>query len=344
MTTSIAAAMRVMERGDLAAAERAFGDVAGSARDLVIARFRRAECLSRLGRHDEAVEHARAAFAGGGVEPAPWVWMAGCLAEAGRLGEIAGAAVPAAHAEELTPLRDGYAALARVARGDRREAERTAEAILATRHQPLYSLALRVAETQRLATEPRWPDVPSTWYAHECALEMKDARQTAHSAPPPATSPGKAVRWLRLHWSCSDWKDLVAELRAHPKPPDGLDECEIEQHLAFGRVDAAREVATRVAREVGDDASGELCVALSRVPLLAGAAIVPSRLPGWEDARRRLGPTIAWIEMASALIEGRVLDARPLADRIADPAHREFVEAALLRWSRGPSPRAASAP
>jgi hypothetical protein len=335
MTTSIGAAMRVMERGDLAAAEQALGRVAGSARDLVIARFRRAECLSRLGRHDDAVAQARAAFADGRDEPAPWVWLADCLAEAGRLGEIAGAEIPAAHAEELTPLRDGYAALARVASGDRRDAQKTMDAILETRHLPLYSLALRVAETQRLANEPRWPDVPATWYAHECTLEMKDLRQTAHPAPPQASSPAGAVRWLRLHWSCSDWKELVTGLRAQSKPPEGLDECEIEQHLAFGRSDAAREIATRVARELGDDAAGEVCVALSRISLLAGEPIVPSRLPGWEDARRRLEPTIAWIEMASALLEGRVLDARPLADRIADPSHREFVESALLRWSRG---------
>src|SRR5262245_8655259 len=240
MTISIAAAMRVMERGDLAGAERAFGDVGGSERDRVIARFRRAECLSRLGRHDEAVEDARAALAKGGGEPAPWVWLADCLAEAGRLVEIAGVDIPAAHAEELTPLRDGYAALARVAKGDRRDAQKTRDAILETRHQPLYSLALRVAETQRLAKEPRWPDVPSTWYAHECTLEMKDLKQTEHPAVPPASSPGNAVRWLRLHWSCADWKDLVAGLRANGKPPADLDECEIEQHLAFGRVDAAR--------------------------------------------------------------------------------------------------------
>jgi hypothetical protein len=335
MTTSIAAAMRVMERGDLAAAERAFGDVGGSERDRVIARFRRAECLSRLGRHDEAVEHARAAFAVGGPEPAPWVWLAHCLAEAGRAGEIAGAAIPQGHAEELTPIRDGYEALSRVARGDRREAEKTVAAILDTRHLPLYSLALRVAETQRLAKEPRWPDVLSTWYAHECVLEMQDARQTTHPEPPPAASPGKAVRWLRLHWSCADWKELVAGLRSRPKATDDIDECEIEQHLAFGRVDAARDVALRVAREAGDGAAGELCVALSRIALLAGEAIAPSRLPGWDDARKRLKPTVTWIEMASALYEGRALDARPLADRIADPSHREYVEAALLRWSRG---------
>ena len=334
MTISIAAAMRVMERGDLAAAEQAFGDVSGSAHDRLIARFRRAECQSRLGRHDEAVEHARAAFAEGGGEPAPWVWLADCLAEAGRLGEIGRAEIPSACGEELVPLRDGYAALARVVAGDRRDAAKTVESILGTRHLPLYSLALRTAERQRLAREPRWPDVPSTWYAHECTLEMADMRQTTHPVPPPATSPAKAVRWLRLHWSCADWKDFVAGLRAQSKPPADLDECEIEQHLAFGRIDAAREAATRIAREVGDEASGELCVALSRVSLLAGEAIVPSRLPGWEDARKRLKPTVTWIEMASALIEGRAVDARPLADRISDPSHREYVEAALLRWSR----------
>src|SRR6185295_2803808 len=65
MAMSIAAAMRVFESGDLAGAERAFASIAGTSRDGVIARFRRAECLSRLGRHDEAVADARTAHADG---------------------------------------------------------------------------------------------------------------------------------------------------------------------------------------------------------------------------------------------------------------------------------------
>ena len=334
MTTSIAAAMRVFERGDVAGAERAFAEVTGGARDLVIARFRRAECLSRLARHDEAVVEARSAMQDGGAEPAPYVALVHCLAEAGRWNEIASVAIPPAHAEELTPMRAGYAALARVASNDRADAAKTVEAILGTRHQPLYSLALRIAETRRLSGAPRWPDVPSTWYAHECRMEMEADKETQHPPVPPASNPGKAVRWLRLHWSCADYAELVAALRAVQKPPEALDECELEQHLAFGRIDAAAALAERLVKEAGKDASGELCIDLTRIAHIRGEAALPQKFPGWDDARLRLKPTVAWLEMGAALLSNRTLEARPLADRVADPSHREFVEAALLRWSR----------
>ena len=333
MSTSIAAAMRIFERGDVAAAERAFGEVSGSARNLVIARFRRAECLSRLGRHDEAVADARSAMQDGGAEPAPYVGLVHCLAEAGRFDEIAAVPVPPAHAEELTPMRAGYAALANLARNDRADAAKTVERILETRHQPLYSLALRIAESHRLRTAPRWPDVPSTWYAHECRMEMEAAKQLQHPPAPSASNPGKAVRWLRLHWSCSDYADLVAALRAAPKPEQPLDECELEQHLAFGRIDAAAALAERLVKEAGKDASAELCVDLTRISQLRGEAALPQKFPGWDDARLRLKPTVAWLETCAALLSNRALEARPLADRVADPSHREFVEAALLRWA-----------
>jgi len=334
MTTSIAAAMRVLERGDLAAAERAFADVSGGVRDAFIARFRRAECLSRLGRHDEAIADARAAFAAGRGESAPWVWLVHCLAEAGRFDEALVVDIPAEHAEELTTIRAGYAALAKVAANDRADAAKTVDAILDTRHEPLYSLALRIAEAARLAAAPRWPDLPSVWYAHECRMEMEHDKQTTHAAPPSASDAKKAVRWLRLHWSCNDYADLVAALRAAPKPPDGLDECELEQHLAFGRIDAAQSLADRLVEESGKDASGDLCVDLARIAQLRGEPATPSQFPGWNDARLRLKPSVAWLDLGAALLTDRPLDARPLADRVSDPSHREYVEAALLRWSR----------
>lgn len=324
--------MRVMEKGDLAAAERALASVEGSARDRVIARFRRAECLSRLGRHDEAIADARAALRDGSDETAPWVWLVHCLAEAGPGAEIP--PPPPRHAEELAPIRAGYEALERIRRGERGDADAATSAVLDARHAPLYSLALRVLESQRLRSPQRWPDLPSVWYAHECAYELKCDKVAVHPEPPSAASPAKAVRWLRLHWSCADYRDLVASLRALPKPPDGLDECELEQHLAFGRIDDAARLAERLAAEAGDAASGELCVDLARIARLRGETAPVSSFPGWLDARGRLKPTIAWLDLCAALLEDRPLDARPLADRVADPSHREFVESALVRWSR----------
>jgi tetratricopeptide (TPR) repeat protein len=329
MGTSIAAAMRVFEKGDFAAAESAFASVTGSARDLVIARFRRAECLSRAGRHDEAVEHARAALRDGPRESAPWVWLVHCLAEAGRFDEAAAVEIPAEHAEELTVLRAGYAALGTLAAAGRVDAK-AVEAMLDTRHQPLYSLALRHAETARLAEPKRWPDLPSIWYAHECRMEMEADKQTTHPPVPTASNPGKAVAWLRLHWSCADYAELVAQLRAAKKPPAGLDECELEQHLACGRIDAASALAERLVNDAGKDASGELCIDLARIAQLRGEPATPSQFPGWNDARLRLKPMVGWLELGAALLEHRALDARPLADRVADPSHREFVEASLI--------------
>jgi hypothetical protein len=332
---SIASAMRVFEKGELAAAERHFAEIAGSSRSGVIARLRRAECLSRLGRHDEAVADARVAFQDGPRESAPWVWLVHCLAEADRSDEAVGVPIPAEHSAELTTLRDGYAALARVSADDRVAAAQTVEAILETRHAPLYSLALRTAESKRLRASKRWPDLPSVWYAHECRMEMEADKIAEHPRAPSASRPAKAVGWLRLHWSCADYAELVASLRATKKAPDGLDECELEQHLAFGRVDAAAALAARLVREAGKDAAGELCVDQARIARLRGEPAAPSQFAGWDDARRRLKPMVAWLELGAAILSSRPLDARPLADRVADPSHREFVEAALLRWREG---------
>jgi hypothetical protein len=329
---SIAAAMRLFESGDVAGAERAFAALADASRDGVIARFRRAECLSRLGRHEDAVEGARAAQHDGSAEPAPWVWLAHCLAEAGRTDEIASIPIPAAHTEELAVLRDGYAALTRLARDDRGDAQRTTAAILDTRHAPLYSLALRIAEARRLTEPRRWPDLPSVWYAHECRMELEETKKKGHPAPPTAATPAKAVRWLKLHWSCADYADLVRSLRTSPRPPEGLDECELEQHLACGRIDAAAELADRLARDAGEDAAGELAVDRARIAQLRGEPARPSQFAGFDDARTRLASFVAWLDLGAALLEERTLDARALADRVADPSHREYVEAALLRW------------
>ena len=331
MGMSIGAAMKVFEKGDFAAAERAFASVSAGARDVVIARFRRAECLSRLGRHDEAVADARSAYETGASESAPWVWLVHCLAEADRFDEAAAVEIPKEHAEELTTLRAGYAGLARLCGAADADVAAAVDAVLDARHAPLYSLALRRLEAARLFSDRRWPDLPSVWYAHDCRMEMKAEGEKEHPSPPPAADAAAAARWLRLHWSCADYPELVAALRAAKKPPAGLDECEMEQHLAFGRVDAAAAVAERLAKEAGDDASGELCVDRARIAQLRGEPAVPSQFAGWDDARLRLKPSVAWLEMAAVTLSNRPLDARTCADRVADPSHREFVEAALVR-------------
>jgi len=326
--------MRVFEKGDYFAAERAFAEIAGTSRDGVIARFRRAECLSRLGRHDEAIDEARAALRDGPRESAPWVWLVHCLAEAGRLDEATAVEIPGEHVEELTSIRAGYAALAKIVRGDRADAAATVDAVLDTRHEPLYSLALRTCETSRLKSEKRWPDLPSVWYAHECRFEMEADKQTEHPPAPDASNAARAVRWLRLHWSCADYADLVAKLRAAPKVPDDLDECELEQHLAFGRIEAAQALADRLVKEAGKDASGELCIDLTRVAQLRGEPATPAQFPGFDDARLRIKPTVAWLQMCEQILDPASFAANPrrVADRVSDPSHREFVEAALVRW------------
>jgi hypothetical protein len=262
------------------------------------------------------------------------VWLVHCLAEAGRFDDATSVAVPAEHAEELTTIRDGYAALSKIARGDRADAAKTVDAILDTRHAPLYSLALRTAETLRLRADKRWPDLPSVWYAHECRFETAADGLTEHPPVPSAANPTKAAKWLRLHWSCADYPDLVAALRAAKKPPADLDECELEQHLAFGRIDAAQALADGLARDAGKDASGELCVDLTRVAQLRGESATPAQFPGWDDARLRLKPTVAWLHMCEQILDPGSFGANPrrVADLVADPSHREFVEAALVRW------------
>jgi hypothetical protein len=101
------------------------------------------------------------------------------------------------------------------------------------------------------------------------------------------------------------------------------------------RIDAAQALADRLAKDAGKDASGDLCVDLARIAQLRGEPATPSQFPGWNDARLRLKPAVAWLDLCAALLTNRPLDARALADRVADPSHREYVEAALLRWSSG---------
>ncbi len=340
MAASLAAAVGLLERSRLEEAARALLPLAGPSPGGVIARFRRAECLSRLGRHDDAVAEARRAHADDGAAPAPALWLAQTLAEAGRLDEAAGVALPATAVESLGGLRAGYRALSRIAAGRRKDAEDTVRAVIDTRHAPLYTMALRLTETERLAAAPRGPDLPSVWYAIECGLEMAHYKLREHPAAPavPASGFGRgeparaAARWLRMHCSCGDYGELVGALRkVSPTPPD-LDDAELEMLLALGDVDAAAELAERLAKEAGDAAAGELAVDRTRIAQQRGEPAHVTDFAGGKDARRRLPQMVAWLDMTAALLAGDALAARPLADRVADPGKREFVEAALRRW------------
>jgi tetratricopeptide (TPR) repeat protein len=345
-------AMRLLEKAQFDDAAAAFLPLAGPGADGVIARFRRAECLSLLGRHDEAIEEARRAQADAPAATAPGLWLARCLAEAGRFDEAA--AVRHAPEQEafVGPVAAGYAALAKLAQDAAADRPAIADAILESRHAPLYSLALRIAERGRLRAEPRWPDLPSVWYRHECALEMEEDKKTDHPAPPRLdgeagflgqflrrSRAGEAARWLHLHAACGDWTDLVADVRRATPNAEGLDESELEMLLALGRLDAADALATRLTEAAGDDASGELALDRCRLAQLRGTPARPSDFPGFDDAKKRLGDAIAWLECCAALLSDRPADARAAADRVADPSHREYVEAALLRWSGGSGPR-----
>jgi hypothetical protein len=131
---------------------------------------------------------------------------------------------------------------------------------------------------------------------------------------------------------CGDWTGLVADVRRAAPDADGLDEVELEMLLALGRLDDADALAARLVQSAGADAAGELALDCCRLAQLRGRAARPSEFAGFDDAKKRLGDAIAWLECAAALLADRPLEARVAADRVSDPSHREYVEAALLRW------------
>jgi len=347
--SALTAAMRLLEEGRFGPAAEALRPLAGAGRDGVIARFRLAESLSRLGRHDEAVDEASRAHADAPDLPSTGLWFAQTLAEAGRLDEAAAVRHPEKQREFVSPVATGYAALARlpVAEGGAR-AELAAQ-ILESRHGPLYSLALRLTERRRLAKEPRWPDLPSFAYRNECRTEMREDGVTEHPAPPKIDASGPfgwllrrirvsaGLRWMQFHASCDDWRTLVTDLRAAQPDSEAVAEAELEMLLALGRLDEADTLADRLAREAGADAAGELAIDRCRLAQLRGRAARPGEFEGFRDAERRHGDSIAWLECCAALLDGRDVDARAAADRVSDPSHREYVEAALLRWAETPS-------
>lgn len=347
MPPTVADAMKLAESGRFEDAAAAFAPLAAPAGDGVIARFRRAECLSRLARHDEAIDEARRAHADAPDAPATAIWLACTLAEAGRFDEAAAVGHPKEQWEYVGPVAAGYTALAKLAANAPDGRDDVVAAILDSRHAPLHSLALRLAEARRLAAEPRWPDVPSVWYRHECSLEMEEDGLTDHPQVPRfldrsgflgaflrRSQQSNALRWLRIHASCGDWSQLIESLRTATPDDDQLPGIEREMLLSLGRLDAAQALADRLAAAAGDEAPGELAIDRCRLAQLRGTPARPRDFAGYADATRRLKDAIAWLDCCSALMTGDTPAARASADQVSDPAHREFVEAALLRWAR----------
>jgi len=328
MQISMRAAMRLLEKGDLAAAAEALDGLAGPEGRGVIARFRQAESLSRLGRHDEAVAAAEQAAKDAPDSAAAAIWLLQCRAEAGDLAGAAATPLPPTSVESLGFLSAGYGALARLASGDRARLVEDREAILGTHHHPLYSLTLRALEARRLAADVRSPDLISVWAALECRLEMEDEKRREHPTPPNAAKSAAVVRYLRLHWSCEDHAVLIAATRRGGET-EGLDEAELETHLAFGRTDQAVALAERLAEEAGKKAPGELAIDRARARQLRGEPARPRDFDGFDDARKRLPQIVAWLDMNAALLEGDPVSVRRFADVVAEVAKREFVEAVL---------------
>src|SRR5688572_1183644 len=115
MASPLPHAMKLLESGRFEEAAAGFAPLASASHDGVIARFRLAECLSRLGRHDEAVDAARAAHRDAPGTPSTAMWLAWTLAEAGRFDEAAAVLPPPGHEEFTDPVRAAFAALAKLA-------------------------------------------------------------------------------------------------------------------------------------------------------------------------------------------------------------------------------------
>jgi hypothetical protein len=337
MAHSITAAMKLYEQCRYAEAAEAFAPLAGTDSDGVIANFRRAECLSRLGRHDEAIEAARAAVEADPEHPPASLWYAQALAEAGRYQEAADVPVPGLLDGEPELLSAGFRAVAAIAAGDRADAVATVCAVAACAHPPIWSLALRAAESNRLAAEPRWPDVATMFRVSE-ALDEADAKgKRLH----PNVEPPRNTRGLELLRSQAEtfvafgsWSRIAGAVRPYLTPLEDDDETRFENLLLDGKNAAARELVFGWAEKYGDEkAAGEVAVGCARTAQLDGEARRPAEFAGAEEAASTLGLFVDWLDLCAALIEGDDPAARALSDRICAAgfvgATPEFV---LLRW------------
>ncbi len=342
-TPSISRAMKSLEAGRLGDAETAFAALAGPSGDGVIARFRRAESLSRLGRHDEAVAEAQTAQRDAPETPSTALWLAWVLAEAGRTADAAAVVYPKGHEEFTDCVRDGFAALAVIATDVKSGRDEARKALLASRHFPLFSLALRAAERDRLlGVGKRFPDPLSVWSVHVSKTDFDETGDGPPPTPPEIRDPSlpsrselkSATAWLRT-WGASSYEPrLVTALRSAKKPPEDVDLLEAEMLLAAGRLDEVEALIARVRADTKkDEESAELCVTVTRAAHLAGRATPPDESPGFADALIRAKPDVAWLRTCAAILGDRPLDARRHAEEIADPSHGEYVEAALLAWA-----------
>ncbi len=333
MAMTLGAAVGELEACRYEQAATALGALAGPSGDGIIARFRQAESLSRLGRHDEALEAARQAVSDAPDALAPSLWLMHSQAEAGQYAEAAGLPLPEPEREEVVAVATGYHALAKIAAGDRTDAEQTTQQILATRYSPLYSLALRLAETDRLLSGPRWPDIQTTWAALECRLYNAEYGISEHPTPPAGRKPRDG--WLRLHFACDEGaQELFRSLADADRSPD----IALELALASGDLDAAAQALETLTASAKKEDLAALAIEQLRLAHLGGEALDPETLPVYAAARKQHAEAITWLQLTHALLTQDTLGARPLADRLADPSHCDCVTAALARWAEAPPP------
>jgi hypothetical protein len=208
--------------------------------------------------------------------------------------------------------------------------------VLATRHQPVYSLALRVTEAARLAGPVRHPDLITAGALRFGLFEADDLGRPVHPNLPRVTDEaelGSISRWLHLARVTGGWTGLERTLRPLVTREASAEEDEFEALVAAHDLVAAQALLDRLAGEHADELSGEFCVNSVRVAQLRGEPVFPRDRPAHDDARRRLAPYVHWLDVAAALLADTPLRARGPADAIADPSHTEFVEAALFRWA-----------
>lgn len=341
-------AMTLLETGRFDAAEAAFAAHVGPTHEGVIARFRRAECLSRLGRHDEAVEEARLAREDDTVHPPASLWLATVLAEAGRYEEAADVPLPGLLTGEDERMSAAFLALADLAADRRDDVERTVARILAARHPPVLSLALRLAERHRAAAPDHGPDPGSLFLALE-ALDTAECRnRVVHPELPDdagrrpdgtvdedcAGDSGHGNRFVRLLRLTGGFAATVAALEPDWHRFRDADEQEFEERLRADDRAGAEAVLDRVAAEADpSELSHEYALRRARIEQLGGRPSVVEDHPGGEDARIEAPAACHTLDLFAACLRGDDAAAVDPAHALARADDPYAVIVALAHWA-----------